>query len=217
MLKLGEKIIKSLYLGDKAIAKVFLGAKLIFNKKPYYCQIEYLESTGTQYIDTGIYLTNNHSVEIDFQLTQAVQSRTGLYGGLNSSMARHGALLSPTTNQLEGGYGLSNSYYQLGLLSTTRHTLKQEKNKLYYDGNLAYTFATATFSLDKTAPLMNFDFTNYKPAKAKYYSSKWWDGDTLVRDFIPVLDYNMKPCMYDKVSGDFFYNQGAGEFAYASQ
>jgi hypothetical protein len=36
----------------------------------------------------------------------------------------------------------------------------------------------------------------------------------LVADFIPVLDLNDTPCMYDKVSGELFYNKGTGEFLY---
>ena len=31
---------------------------------------------------------------------------------------------------------------------------------------------------------------------------------------IPVLDFNNKPCLYDEVSGQFFYNQGTGEFTW---
>lgn len=183
-------------------------------KLPYYCEVEYIESTGTQYIDTGVYLTNNHTVEIDYQLTQAQQSRGGIFGLLNggTNKPRFGTLTSPSNYNLEMGYGSSNAYYQLGVPDTNRHTLKQAKNKAYFDGVLVKTFNTATFTMTVTAPLGNFTYTNYTPAKAKYYSSKWWDNDTLVRDFIPVKDWNDVPCMYDKVSGQLFYNQGTGQF-----
>ena len=39
-------------------------------------------------------------------------------------------------------------------------------------------------------------------------------NDTLVRDYIPVLDANDRPCLFDKVSKTCFYNQGKGEFLY---
>ena len=189
--------------------------------KPYYCEVEYLESTGTQYINTGIYLTNNHSVEIHYQLTAAAQSRKGIYGGLglNGSImtSRHGALLSPSNSYLEGGYGAGNVYYQLGMPDTNRHILKQEKNKLYFDGVLKNTFDLATFTQDVTAPLGNFTYTNYNPASAKYYYSKWWDGDKLVRDYIPVLGWDGKGYMYDKVSGELFGNAGSGDFLYGRE
>ena len=33
-------------------------------------------------------------------------------------------------------------------------------------------------------------------------------------DLIPVLDKNNIPCMFDKVTKQFFYNQGTGQFLY---
>jgi len=46
----------------------------------------------------------------------------------------------------------------------------------------------------------------------RIYSCKIYDNGTLVRDFIPVIDNNNTPCMFDKVSNQFFYNQGTGSF-----
>ena len=175
--------------------------------------VEYIESTGTQYIDTGIKLDNNSSVELDYQLTQAVQNRKGLFGGLDTGGSkRFGALLSPSNNQLESGYGSGNEFYQLGLPDTNRHIMKQEKNLLYFDGSLVYTFNTATFTQSFNAPLGNFNFTNYNPASAKYYRSKWWDNGTLVRSFIPVRDENNVGYMFDEVTGQLFGNAGSGSF-----
>ena len=176
-------------------------------------ELEYIESTGTQYIDTGIYLTNNHSVELDFQLTATGQTRAGLFGVLNGSGSspRFGVLVSPTGSKLESGYGATNIYYQIEESNTNRHIIKQAKNLLYYDNSLIYTFATATFSINVTAPLGNFTYTNYTPAKAKYYSSKWWDNSTLVRDFIPVFK-DGSAGFYDKVNDVFYANVGTGTF-----
>ena len=53
-------------------------------------------------------------------------------------------------------------------------------------------------------------------SRAKFYSIKIYDKETqiLVRDFIPVLDKEGTPCLYDKVEKKFYYNQGTGEFEY---
>ena len=180
--------------------------------------VDYLESTGTQYIDTGIYLTNNHSIEIDYQLTStdlSVQARKGLYGGLVTS--RHGALLSPTNRYLEAGYGEGNNYYQLGMPDTNRHVLYQKKNELYFDGALTYTFATATFTQASTAPLGSFDYTNYNPAYAKYYSSRWWDGNTLVRNYKPAIDENGICFWFDRVTHTIYDNAGTDAFKYSAR
>lgn len=180
--------------------------------------VEYIESTGTQYINTGIKLNNNSSVELDYQLTEAVQNRKGLFGGLGSGGSkRFGALLSPSNSQLESGYGSANEFYQLGLPDTNRHVIKQEKNLLYFDGSLVYTFDTATFTHDFNAPLGNFNYTNYNPASAKYYRSKWWDNGVLVRDYIPAIDENGICFWFDRVSHTCYLNQGTGAFKYPAR
>lgn len=47
-----------------------------------------------------------------------------------------------------------------------------------------------------------------------YYAKLFDENDNLVFHAIPVLDQDNVPCMYDKVSDTFFYNQGTGEFSY---
>lgn len=49
---------------------------------------------------------------------------------------------------------------------------------------------------------------------SKIYYLQIYQSDELVFDGIPVLDSNNIPCLYDKVSKQFFYNQGTGEFSY---
>ncbi len=47
------------------------------------------------------------------------------------------------------------------------------------------------------------------------YECKLWEGDKLNRHFIPVLNADGEPGMWDKVSKRFFGNAGAGRFGYA--
>lgn len=48
----------------------------------------------------------------------------------------------------------------------------------------------------------------------KFYYLKIYEGETLVKDFIPVLDFNNKPCMYEKIGKTFHYNTGEDELTY---
>lgn len=48
----------------------------------------------------------------------------------------------------------------------------------------------------------------------KFYYLKIYEGETLVKDFIPVLDTNNNPCMYEKIGKTFHYNTGEGEPTY---
>ena len=46
-----------------------------------------------------------------------------------------------------------------------------------------------------------------------YYVKIWDENMNLLRDMIPSINQNI-PCMYDKISNKFFYNQGTGNFIY---
>ena len=51
-------------------------------------------------------------------------------------------------------------------------------------------------------------------SNVRFYYCKIYDNDALVRDYIPVIDSSERPCMFDKVSKECYYNQGTGEFLY---
>jgi len=201
---------------DKVSGQLFYNAgtgSFTYGREIHY--VDYIESTGTQFIDTGIKLTNDHSVELDYQLTQASQSRAGLYGNL--ATARYGTLLSPSNQYLEFGYGTSNLWYQMGLPDTNRHVIKQAKNNIYMDGSLLTSFTYSTFSIANTAPLGSFGYTNYTPAKAKYYGSKWWYNDDLIRDYKPAIDENGVAFWFDRVSHSIYDNAGTDVFKYPAK
>lgn len=48
----------------------------------------------------------------------------------------------------------------------------------------------------------------------KFYYLKIYEGENLVKDFIPVLDTNNNPCMYEKIGKTFHYNTGEDEPTY---
>ena len=49
-------------------------------------------------------------------------------------------------------------------------------------------------------------------SKIRIYAFSIKVNQVFVRDFVPVLDLDNVPCLYDKVSGKFFYNAGTGQF-----
>ncbi len=53
--------------------------------------------------------------------------------------------------------------------------------------------------------------------KGKVYEFKIYDSDVLIQHLVPTLDSNNTPCMYDKVSSNFYYNIGTGDFLYGEK
>lgn len=157
-------------------------------------QVEYIESTGTQYIDTGIGASNigqSLYIELDFQLTECVQN-TWICG----------------TKELECGY--FNGFYSHFTYSQTSDYLAR---------TTAYGSSTKTSNNKVLLFARDFNGTTaeYRPAKVKIYSASIYLDDELVRDFVPVLDTNNVACLYDKVEGKYYYNAGTGTFSYGNQ
>lgn len=222
MLKLGEKSIKSLYLGAKSYAKAYLGEKLVFNKikKPYYCEVEYIESTGTQYIDTGIIGNGEFEVSYKFRKTNADKKNTIIAGA--RSATQH-LILGQITENNKFTYGYLNNY-------TTLSSVIIEQNKdyevkiSYKNGSQIVTIngvnvASSNWSGEEKTDLnillfkRNFYSDNDKLNSfiGRIYLCKIIQNGTLVRDFIPCL-LNGEVGMWDKVNKVFYPNAGTGEF-----
>lgn len=172
--------------------------------------IKYLESTGTQYIDTGIVPNQDTSVELDGSI-----DGYGIFFGVRTA-----ALVDISTIQgTSTGYwamGYNTSADAFGSKDSLRHVWYKDKNKQYMDGELKNNYTYANFTAMGNAYL--FAYNNNGTVgyvingRVRVYSCKIWDGDTLVRDFIPALDINNIPCMFDKVEGKCYYNAGTGQF-----
>lgn len=99
-----------------------------------------------------------------------------------------------------------------------KHDIKITKDKLTLDSNevdLVSKGFPQTYSI--TGDLKLFYYSEMgmvfgEKSKISYF--KLYHSEQLVLDLIPVLDQNNIPCMYDKVSDQFFYNQGTGTFGY---
>ena len=50
------------------------------------------------------------------------------------------------------------------------------------------------------------------PSTRTIYRWIYESNGVKIRDFVPVLDMNGTPCMFDKVEQKFYYNQGTGDF-----
>lgn len=221
MLKLGEKSIKSLFYGDNAISKAYFGEKLVFNKKPYYCEVEYLQSTGTQYIDTGITGNSNTKAEIALIISTQATGNVGIFGSRGNSANSNLLAIGYGTSALAVDFNNSSySRYRAGIsyeLDTKYICYTSKEKRFIKDVNGLVLDENTTLCNDTmaTGKLLLFAETGVTlRQQGKTYYAKIWNDNILIRDYIPVLDYDMRPCMYDKVSGKFFYNQGTDEFLY---
>ncbi len=184
--------------------------------KQEYTQIEYLESTGTQWIQTGIILNENISIHIDTQLKNLPQSENILGG--------YGNTLGGRTVSIRAGGGYTrftffratNTYTPCNTaIDTNRHVFIVDIYNNYVqidDCSLSVTDIYPTESNTVSFDIGAYNNSTQYQWKAKYYNIKFYERDVLIRDFIPVLDKDGTPCMYDRLEGKFYYNAGTGQF-----
>ena len=176
-----------------------------------YIECEYIVSTGTQYIDTGYKPNQDTRIIADFEYTKNDQGYRFTGEEYTNTMFRFG-----TSNGIWWmlGYG-TQDYQKLGSSDTNRHILDFNKNNVYLDNDLLYSYNYENFTCNYNMYIFSINSNDIRDlSPTKLYSYKIYENTNLVRNFIPRLDQNGEPCLYDTVTKQTFYNQGTGTFLY---
>lgn len=186
-----------------------------------YTQLEYIESTGTQYIDTGINPDRTSRFELNFIQTTHNTSIMGAYSNNNNRV-----------QAFRGGVsGTDSSFFEFRTFSDTSHR--------DYDSNILYSSDTkfnVVFDIKNLKGIVNGDVVNLTDmeggdisssvwlfcannagsiataSNSKLYSYEHYKNDNLIQKLIPCKNSSNVIGMYDLVNGVFYTNQGTGTF-----
>lgn len=180
-----------------------------------YQEVEYIESTGTQYIDTGVFASENNSFEVKAQLVHTDTASQTVWGGRQS-----GTLGSNQLSYVKGGglyqFACGNVAQSSKVWDTDLHIFKSKKNILYVDGEWFYSAQSAQITTQNNVYLFATNTAGtvgFNGGDLKIYYCKIWNNDTLIRDLIPCYRISdNKVGMYDLANGVFYTNKGTGEF-----
>ena len=194
--------------------------------------IEYLESTGTQYIDLGMKVTSSDVIDMKVAWTTTETNRT-IFASKEDANFLNGKYLGITFYGNAGNkafYNRGSTTSSAGNTATQFTTTAGVINTIHWQPNInsivfngtTYTGAsgcnsqtTATFTTANNPYIfaVNQAGTAAQFDKARLYSFQIHNKDgVLIRDMIPALDSQNVPCMYDKVEGKCYYNAGTGQF-----
>ena len=174
---------------------------------------EYIESHGTEYIDTGVPQVKDIGIDIDFALTTTTQgSFIGLVAGTTTPTAYCVYFGLHTTYGFYSQVGGDSEYSYIGVnLDTARHKAKYR----FANDTATASVDSATVSYSLTVALQSGNILIGSRAnatvcsKARYYSAQIGS----VRDLIPVKDVvNNVYGMWDRVTETFYGNAGTGAF-----
>ena len=199
-----------------------------YNLPAGYKKCVYLQSDGTQWIDTGVIPNNETGLYFKaLQLTYGNFIPFGVSEGDN--------IIYPPR------FSNKNLYYRWGGTFINMMTWDKADDLIFHSSLNLYNSKIAKFDSEDTdietnitsqtgtyaLPIWLFSY-NYNGAYSETYG-KWvgrvyraqiTQGDALIHDYVPCLDANGRPCMYDIVGGgtvedNTYYNQSGGtEFAY---
>lgn len=175
-------------------------------------QLSYIESTGTQYIDTGFTHNQNTKLEIKTSFNNIDQIEA-IVNSSNNNSPYNNFNLFKINNEYRTDYAESfKSIPEVTFSINTPYIFLQDKNKSYVDGTLVATHPTATFTGSYPIRLLAKTSDGTRQMRGKVYYCKIWDNETLVRDFAPWKDEFGIICLHDNVENKNYYNQGTGTF-----
>lgn len=192
-----------------------------------YKEVEYLESTGKQYINTGVKVTPDYTVEVTFVMTQRNATWDTLFGTRSNNTARFTARWA---NSATGKLGVHRSKIKTAsyesyddakatktMVTDTWHTIKLAKREYSFDGQLRKTFSATTGTTAFSYPIYLFALCNSgSPADYGYFRIKkariWNDKDELIRDYVPCVDLDGVGGMYDIVNDTFTKSGSSTKF-----
>ncbi|MBR6838077.1 MAG: hypothetical protein IKM94_00720, partial [Alphaproteobacteria bacterium] len=177
-----------------------------------YTELQYIQSTGTQYIDTGV--SGNISFVVVAQSTNENTSRTSqvLLASSTTAVAGQWFGVSPYHDGHKWGAGTNQTGTIVSINGTTKVTAFVIANNSGISGEINGENFERTANVNHSNWTL-FDYPNNSyPFYGKLYSLKITQNNTLVRDFVPAKNSSGVIGMYDTVNDVFYTNQGTGTF-----
>ena len=176
-----------------------------------YTAVDYLQSSGTQYIDTGRKLTQDSDIIIDFKLINNNKS-VGILGARESA-AKNNLAMFRDGDLFVGDFSEYPKYRFKTNSSFNRTKIRMNKTGVLVNGVLNTSWSgVANFETPTNGLIFDVGNNNWTGNKAVMQLYSYTDGNT--QKLVPCLDTEGVPCMYDLVSQKPFYNAGTGSFTW---
>ena len=174
-----------------------------------YQEVEYIQSSGTQYIDTGFVVNKSDSYVLE--IDGLFPSQAQVYQGCNGYMQFF----------VSSKYGINNeSSISVGNRDTVRIAYANQTATLTVNGSQAESKSWASYSgANVKLGVLRLGDTNNGwfsggAASGTIYGYKVWKDEVLVSDCIPCYRKSDNIVgLYDLVNGVFYTNAGTGNFA----
>lgn len=182
-----------------------------------YTRLEYIESTGTQYVDIGFKGNLNTQIEMKIkQITNSTNKTICPIGDNTTSTKAISPAISMNSTSRTIRFGDKSTTMSNKATLDTDYTLVFNKANLTLNGVVIWEFnATSTFETTNNLTLGKINGIDdaYNNGGLRIYWSKIYDNDILVRDYIPCIRHRDGAIgLLDLCELKFYDNSGTGSF-----
>ncbi len=179
-----------------------------------FTEVEWIQSTGTQYIDTGVSAPEGCRVQCKVAYTSLSSTLSVVFGSHDAASPYYRNFLAATSSTWElGAYGTSdfgspitNTVYEIDA-NTKSGEIGCTINGTAYSINQSIAPSAQRSALSVYLFALHYADGLF-PAKMKAWWYKVYVGGTLVRDFVPCKNPDGAVGLYDT----FYGNSGTGVF-----
>ena len=179
-----------------------------------YTQVAWIESTGSQYIDTDVLPDQNSGIELKIEFTHdPASAQEAIYGTRTADTKQFWAYYRYNSDAFAMRFGTTSTNFMLTMPAIGTHIIEQTKNVFNVDGEQT---SAPMMDFTSTYPIYLFAVNNQGsvqyPASVRIFCCKIYDNETLIRDYLPCISPNGEAGLYDLVNDQFYGNSGTGTF-----
>ena len=226
MIKFNNKTISSVMKGNQTIGKIYKGSNLVFSTSllpsllpSEYQQVEYIENTEKQWINTRVCPTDN-TIKLEVKIAYSTTTTGQLMGSGTSGSERFNFGIESKRFRFGFGGAWFDADSEVLTPDTEPHiwVLDANTKTCSIDGTGRTLVGTYNPSGSRVIALFargssSASVESGNRTKGKLYYAKIWDKGVLVRDYIPCYRKSDEEIgLYDLVEGRFYINEGTGKF-----
>ena len=178
-----------------------------------YTELEYIESGGSQYIDTGF--TPNQDTRVVMVAELKLDGTNDFLFGARTGSTSNTYGFNAYNTKYRSHYNTKYADFDTSVSYSEKFTVDKNKNVTTLNGEhtLTATYAAFAAPCSMTIFACNQEGSMKNLAIAKVYSCQIYDNDALVRDFIPCYrKADGAYGLYDKVTTHFYPDAAGGNF-----
>lgn len=179
-----------------------------------YTELEYIRSNGAQFIDTQFKPTQNTRLIMDVDIISATSpgGTPAIFGGRSGTNVDAFAMWAVSATSFRSDFGASNVTGSANLIG---HVLIDKNKSKAQFGDVSVSNTASVFQSNSSLCLLAINsggVIDPRMITAKLRKAQLYDGESLIRYFIPCKLSSGEIGLIDKVTRLFFGNPGSGAF-----